>query len=149
MAGQERRLRKELEALAKDPPETVGAAPYSEDDLRLWKGHVLGAEGTPHERGFFQLEMSFPADYPFVAPKVRFITHVYHPNVRANAISAGFLADEWSPVLTVEKVLLSVQSLLATPDLDKVVNDEAARLYKEDRTAYDEKAREVTQRYAM
>jgi ubiquitin-protein ligase len=30
----------------------------------------------------FKLELFLPEDYPMAPPKVRFITDIYHPNVR-------------------------------------------------------------------
>jgi hypothetical protein len=32
--------------------------------------------------GMFKLELFLPEDYPMAPPKVRFITDIYHPNVR-------------------------------------------------------------------
>ena len=41
----------------------------------------LGPEGSPFEGGVFKLELFLPEDYPMSAPKVRFITKIYHPNI--------------------------------------------------------------------
>ena len=49
-----------------------------------WKFLVLlfsGPEGSPFEGGVFKLELFLPEDYPMSAPKVRFITKIYHPNI--------------------------------------------------------------------
>ena len=42
---------------------------------------LLGPEGSPFEGGVFKLELFLPEDYPMSAPKVRFITKIYHPNI--------------------------------------------------------------------
>ncbi len=42
---------------------------------------VSGPEGSPFEGGVFKLELFLPEDYPMSAPKVRFITKIYHPNI--------------------------------------------------------------------
>lgn len=61
-----------------------------------------------------------PADnqYPFVPPKMRFITKVWHPNVSSanGAICLDILKDQWSPALTLKTALLSLQALLASPE---------------------------------
>lgn len=36
---------------------------------------------TPFEGGKFRLELFLPEEYPMAAPKVRFMTKIYHPNV--------------------------------------------------------------------
>jgi hypothetical protein len=41
----------------------------------------VGPEGSPFEGGVFKLELFLPEDYPMSAPKVRFITKIYHPNI--------------------------------------------------------------------
>ena len=42
---------------------------------------LSGPEGSPFEGGVFKLELFLPEDYPMSAPKVRFITKIYHPNI--------------------------------------------------------------------
>ena len=36
---------------------------------------------SPFEGGKFTLELFLPEEYPMSAPKVRFITKIYHPNI--------------------------------------------------------------------
>lgn len=36
---------------------------------------------TAYDGGEFKLELFLPEEYPMAAPKVRFMTKIYHPNV--------------------------------------------------------------------
>ena len=49
--------------------------------LILYYFLLSGPEGSPFEGGVFKLELFLPEDYPMSAPKVRFITKIYHPNI--------------------------------------------------------------------
>lgn len=94
-----RRIQKELDDLARDPPSGAFAGPV-QDDLMQWEGAVMGPQGTPYEGGVFHLSITFPNDYPFKPPKVAFTTKVYHPNINTNgSICLDILKDSWSPAL--------------------------------------------------
>jgi ubiquitin-conjugating enzyme (huntingtin interacting protein 2) len=58
--------------------------------------------------------------YPFVPPKMRFKSKVWHPNVSSanGAICLDILKDQWSPALTLKTALLSLQALLSSPQPD-------------------------------
>ena len=55
------------------------------------------------------------------------------------------LKDQWSPEVTISKVLLSIYSLLTDPDPDASINLEIENLIKNNRAQYDQNAREWTQ----
>lgn len=58
------------------------------------------------------------------------------------------LKENWSPALTISKVLLSVVSLLTDPNPDDPLVGNIAKQLKEDQEAHDKTAMEWTKRYA-
>ena len=143
-----KRIQKEIKDFDKDPPAGCSAGPVAEDVFH-WNAMIQGPPDSPYAGGMFTLEVIFPNDYPFKPPKVKFLTRVYHPNVNANgAICLDILKDQWSPALTISKVLLSITSLLTDPNPDDPLVPDIAHLYKTDRETYNKKAREWTNEYA-
>lgn len=136
------RIRKDMKQMNRDEP--CYAEP-SEDDTQLWSGYVLGPEETVYEGGKFMLTIKLPDDYPFEPPNIRFTTPVYHPNIaESGAICLDILKDEWSPALTLHKVLISLRSLLADPNPDDPLVASIAQQYMHDRENFDKRAREET-----
>lgn len=144
-----KRINKELQDLGRDPPAQCSAGPVG-DDLFHWQATIMGPPDSPYQGGVFFLTIHFPTDYPFKPPKVAFTTRIYHPNINSNgSICLDILRSQWSPALTISKVLLSICSLLCDPNPDDPLVPEIARIYKTDREKYNELAREWTRKYAM
>lgn len=143
-----KRIKKELKEISRDAPSNCSAAP-SDDDLFEWQAVLMGPMDSVYQGGVFHMKIRFPADYPFKPPRVTFVTKIYHPNVNANGgICLDILKDQWSPALTVSKVLLSISSLLTDPNPDDPLVPEIANLYLTSREKYNQRAREWVQRYA-
>uniref|UniRef100_A0A7S4MI10 UBC core domain-containing protein n=1 Tax=Prymnesium polylepis TaxID=72548 RepID=A0A7S4MI10_9EUKA len=144
-----KRINKELQDLTKEPPANCSAGPTNPTDLFAWEATIVGPSETPYEGGIFKLKIDFPADYPFKPPKLQFITKIYHCNVNSNgSICLDILQSQWSPALTIGKVLLSICSLLTDPNPDDPLVPEIAKLYKENRKKHDENALDYTKKYA-
>lgn len=145
-----KRITREIEDLKKDPPSNCSAGPIKPDDLYVWSGTIMGPADSPFAGGVYNLTIQFPADYPFKPPKVNFNTKIYHPNINAvGAICLDILKTEWSPALTVAKVLLSIGSLLTDPNPDDPLMPEIAHQYKTNKTEYERIAAEWNRKYAM
>jgi ubiquitin-conjugating enzyme E2 D len=143
------RIQKELLEIQRDPPANCSAGPEG-DDLYEWQASIMGPRDSPYQGGVFWLKIHFPKDYPFKPPKVMFLTKIYHPNISSSgAICIDILKDNWSPALTISKVLLCICSLLDDPNPDDPLVPDIAELFKNDRDAYNVKARDTTMVYAM
>lgn len=124
-----KRIAKELRALrAKGCPVGIDLVSVSDDA-------VGGSAGAPPEWIFslrvlgscvfegeeFRVRVKFDERYPFECPEVTFVTSPptwnapMHPHIYTNGhICANILGDEWSPVLSVEAILITLQSMLAS-----------------------------------
>lgn len=99
-------------------------------DPQALKILVIGPEDSPYCGGFFLFKLAFPIDFPFSPPKVLFLTPSRHPICRLHpnlyqegkvclSILNTWAKTEWSPVLTLEKLFLTIQGLLDQHPLAK------------------------------
>lgn len=81
---------------------------------------------------------------------MKFITRVYHPNIssQSGAICLDILKDQWSPVLTLKSTLMSLRSLLCSPEPNDPQDAEVAKHYLRDRNDFEKTARYWTDIYA-
>lgn len=123
-----KRLMIEYRQLCADAnPLFPGVGPVSEDNFLLWEALVVGPDDTPFEGGVFSASLTFPQSYPLEPPVMKFDPPIFHPNVYPDGTvcisilhPAGddpnmyeLSSERWSPIQSVEKVLLSVLSMLA------------------------------------
>ncbi|KAK0040257.1 ubiquitin-conjugating enzyme E2 E1, partial [Biomphalaria pfeifferi] len=141
-------IQKELAEITLDPPPNCSAGPKG-DNLYEWASTILGPTGSVYEGGVFFLDIHFSAEYPFKPPKVTFRTRIYHCNINSQgAICLDILKDNWSPALTISKVLLSVCSLLTDCNPADPLVGSIATQYLQNRKEHDRVARMWTKRFA-
>ncbi|CAB1346875.1 unnamed protein product, partial [Coregonus sp. 'balchen'] len=82
--------------------------------------------------------------YPLSPPKMRFTCDMFHPNIYPDGrVCISILhapgddpmgyessAERWSPVQSVEKILLSVVSMLAEPNDESGANVDASKMWR-------------------
>jgi ubiquitin-protein ligase len=143
------RLTKELAELSSNPPDNSTVSIVG-DNLAHWALNVVGPVGTPYEGGSFQLSIVVPDTYPFKPPEIKFVTRIYHPNVKTEdgSICADVYQTNWAPTLNIRFVIEAILSILMQPNADTAVEPEIAQLMLSDEAAYLASARDWTQRYA-
>eukprot|EP01115_Flamella_aegyptia_P011472 TRINITY_DN53827_c0_g1_i1.p1 TRINITY_DN53827_c0_g1~~TRINITY_DN53827_c0_g1_i1.p1 ORF type:complete len:210 (+),score=39.46 TRINITY_DN53827_c0_g1_i1:35-664(+) len=111
---------------------------------------VYGPDGTPYEKGVFKVEIEVPTDYPFKPPKVKFVTKIYHPNVKSDgSFCTDILTTQgWSPQLKIQQVLLTIRQILEEPNLENPLEADIAQQYKTDKNTFIKTAKEWTKKYA-
>ncbi|KAF7255243.1 hypothetical protein EG68_08082 [Paragonimus skrjabini miyazakii] len=140
--------------LTVNPPEGIVAGPVDEKNFFEWEALIAGPEGTPFEGGVFAARLSFPTDYPLSPPKMQFVSELFHPNIYPDGrVCISILhapgddpmgyessVERWSPVQSVEKILLSVVSMLAEPNDESAANVDAAKTWREDKRRFNKLA---------
>ncbi|KHJ96081.1 glucose-6-phosphate isomerase [Oesophagostomum dentatum] len=146
-----KRLMTEYKELTNRPPEGILAAPLDEDNFFEWECLITGPEDTCFANGVFPARISFPQDYPLSPPKMRFTCDLFHPNIYQDGrVCISILhapgddptgyessSERWSPVQSIEKILLSVVSMLAEPNDESPANVNAAKMWREDRQQFE------------
>lgn len=102
------------------------------------------------EGGFFKAHLTFPEEYPQRPPKMVFISEIWHPNIEQNGEVCISILHEpgedkygyenanerWSPVHTVETIMMSVISMLADPNADSPANVDAGKDWRENKEEF-------------
>ena len=145
------RIQRELsEVTAKSDGKNIISVESINDSLVDLRGRISGPPDTAYDSGVFELEVKIPETYPFNPPKVRFLTRIWHPNICSvtGAICLDILKDQWAAAMTIRTVLLSLQSLLASPEPDDPQDAVVARQFKEKPDLFLQTAQHWTQVYA-
>ena len=142
------RLNRELKQISKNSTENISVG-LKDDNILEWEATLIGPTQTPYEGGIFRLRLLFTDDYPFKPPKITFTTRIYHPNInRQGVICLDILKNNWSPALTVSKILLSICSLLSDPNPNDPLDSDIANVYKTNIELFNKNAREWTINFA-
>jgi ubiquitin-protein ligase len=96
---------------------------YNHDETNAFKGYalIIGPEGTPYEFGYYMFEFTFPENYPFSPPTVKFITYDgftrFNPNLYINgrvclSILNTWSGEKWSSCQSIRSILLTLRTLI-------------------------------------
>lgn len=111
-----------------------------DDNFNNMNVYFLGPKISYYEEIINTINIKIPNDYPNVAPTLKFMNKVYHPNISQHGdICLDVLKDNWKPVYSLRTILLSIISLLSDPNPDSPLNGEAASFYKKTLTSKDER----------
>jgi len=146
-------LQQQFKRLQADPVEGFACELPDAGNLFDWKIFVEGPKETFYEGGIFQLKMTFPTDYPYTPPELRFTSEFWHPNVYEDGkvcisilhppgedeMSGERPEERWLPTQTVATVLLSVISLLSDPNFGSPANVDASVQWRRDVSGFKKK----------
>ena len=128
------------------------------DNFQKWRITLLGPPDTPYKGGIFSLILNFPDNYPINPPKVKFITPIYHVNVKSrrntinNEDDIGIpdltILQSWRPDYKVRDILISLYSLFYMNKAHSNYSMEMSDELLNNKTLYEEKIRYFTHKYA-
>jgi len=146
-----RRLMSEFKQLSTDTICDSTVLLEKEDDLNHWLVLMQGPKDTPYEGGVFKLKFNFPDNYPFKAPDVKFMTTVYHPNIKRDTgdICQDVFASSWAPTQKVSDILTKIVSMLKEPQTSTPLETDICNEYVTNRNQFNKNAKEYTTKYAF
>ena len=112
------RLIKDVKEIITNPLTSHGIY-YHHNEADILKGEVLiiGPKETPYENGYYLFEISYPVNYPFSPPVVKYYTNDgitrFNPNLyKCGKVCLSILntwrGDQWSSCQTISSVLLAL-----------------------------------------
>lgn len=145
----QRRIINEMKNMVNEPIQDITVIQNTEN-FREFFITMIGPKDTPYENGKFKLEMYLNENYPMEAPKIRFLTKIYHPNVdKLGRICLDILKDKWSPAIQIRSLLLSLQSLLSDPNYSDPLDASIGQHFINNHIEAIKVAKETTLKYAI
>ncbi|XP_004471087.1 ubiquitin/ISG15-conjugating enzyme E2 L6 isoform X2 [Dasypus novemcinctus] len=145
-----KRVAKELEDLQRAPPRYLRNLFSDDANVLVWHALLL-PDQPPYNLKAFDLCISFPADYPFKPPTVKFITKIYHPNVDENGqVCLPIISNEnWKPCTKTYQVLEALNVLVNKPELGQPLRVELADQLTQNPELFHRTAEEFTLRFGL
>jgi len=116
---------------------------------------IIGPNDTIFEQGIFYGKIVYPKNFPFSPPKVyifdsnKYNKGLFHPNIYNTGLccisilhegkdDTGYESSDirWSPAQTIESIILSIISILDSPNIDSPANVDAAKMYNNNINKY-------------
>lgn len=121
-----------------------------DNDVNKLRASIYPPEGTPYEEGVFFVDITISPSYPSVAPKLAFVTPIYHPNIDSNGkICMKDFEDDWDSSKSLKDAIDYIVFMMENPNFDMPLVPEIAEVYNKSPEDFDKKAREYTQEHAQ
>lgn len=155
-------LKRQYRDMQKNPVQGFSCGLPNEENFYEWEVLIIGPQDTVYEGAFLKARLTFPHEYPLLPPKMKFLSEMWHPNIYADGtVCISILhapgedqygyedaGERWLPVHTVETVLISVISMLSSPNDESPANIECARQWRDDPPGFKKKVRQLVRRSA-
>jgi ubiquitin-conjugating enzyme E2 Z len=116
-----KRLLKDIVDVIKNPLEDNGIY-YIHDETNMLQGYalIIGPSDTLYANGYYLFQITYPVEYPFAPPKLKYLTNNghtrFHPNLyRSGKVCLSILntwrGEQWTSCQTIRSVLLTLVTL--------------------------------------
>jgi len=120
------------------------------DDIYHWEVLLIGPEDSLYEGYKFKIDVKLPVDYPFTAPKVKFITPIEHVNINSEGdICLDILKDKWAASQNIITIMVSIRVLLSDPNYSDPFNSSLAQLYRRNKNEYYDRVKKSCEKYGI
>ena len=116
------RLLKDVKMIIKNPLTEQGIY-YIHDDTDMMKGYamIIGPSDTPYFGGFYFFKLTYPRDYPYSPPTIKYYTNNNTIRFNPNLYTCGkvclsilntWRGEQWTSCQTISTVLLTLCTIL-------------------------------------
>ncbi len=143
-----RRLQNEYKQYLSDPSSFYTIQPNS-DNFFHWDILIFGPPETIYEDGIFKCQITFSNQYPNKPPEFKFISNLPHPNIYPDGkvcisiLHEGIdetnyedISERWNPSHNVNTIIMSIISILISPNIDSTANVDMSKLWRNDYNEY-------------
>jgi ubiquitin-conjugating enzyme E2 G1 len=143
-----KRLQSEYKQLLNEPNYYYSIYPNAHNFLN-WDILILGPQDTIFEGAIIKCNLVFPPTYPNKPPEFRFITNLPHPNIYPDGkvcisilhdghdiYNYEHISERWNPSHSVSSILMSIISMLSSPNFESPANIEISMMWKNDFNNY-------------
>ena len=119
-----KRIMRDIKEISKSPLDSMQIyVKHDADNISEATALIVGPDGTPYDYGNYWFHFTFPSDYPFGPPKVKFLTADpagktrFHPNLYVEgkvclSLLNTWQGPSWTSVHTFSSVLISIKSIM-------------------------------------
>ena len=106
----------------------------------------VGPQDTLWNEQMYEGKITYPTNYPFSPPEVKFTTKMFHPNIYESGIvcisilhegvdSTGYENDDmrWTPAQNIQTIMRSIQLLFHEPNCDSPANIDASVMFRDNK----------------
>jgi ubiquitin-protein ligase len=143
-----KRLMNEYQQYLKDPNPYYNIVP-NEKDIFVWDVLLFGSSGTIFEGAIFKCQFKFNNEYPNKPPEFKFISNFPHPNIYTDGkvcisilhegkdqFNYEHISERWNPSHSVNSILMSILTIISTPNFESPANVDASIMWRNNWTEY-------------